>query len=79
MHRAKTRKRSYRMLPTIRKAIWKIRQVSVFCAHGAGFVVPWDQVEDYMHLNSGVELNGLDSETWYDDVDYAEKSGYSGG
>ena len=45
---------------------------SVFCAHGAGFVVPWDQVEDYMHLNSGVELNGLDSETWYDDVDYAE-------
>lgn len=48
---------------------------SVFCAHGAGFVVPWDQVEDYMHLNSGVELNGLDSETWYDDVDYAENPG----
>ena len=23
---------------------------SVFCAHGAGFVVPWDQVPDYMHL-----------------------------
>lgn len=23
---------------------------SVFCAHGAGFVVPWDQVKDYMHL-----------------------------
>lgn len=23
---------------------------SVFCAHGAGFVVEWDQVEDYMHL-----------------------------
>ena len=23
---------------------------SVFCAHGAGFVVDWDQVEDYMHL-----------------------------
>ena len=23
---------------------------SVFCAHGAGFVVPWDQVEQYMHL-----------------------------
>lgn len=23
---------------------------SVFCAHGAGFVVPWDQVEDYMHV-----------------------------
>ena len=26
---------------------------SVFCAHGAGFIVKWDQVEDYMHLNSG--------------------------
>lgn len=24
---------------------------SVFCAHGAGFVVPWDQVPDYMHLD----------------------------
>lgn len=23
---------------------------SVFCAHGAGFVVPWDEVEKYMHL-----------------------------
>ena len=25
---------------------------SVFCAHGAGFVVPWDQVTRYMHLES---------------------------
>lgn len=23
---------------------------SVFCAHGAGFVVPWEDVEHYMHL-----------------------------
>ena len=23
---------------------------SVFCAHGAGFVVPWDEVDNYMHL-----------------------------
>lgn len=23
---------------------------SVFCAHGSGFVVPWDEVENYMHL-----------------------------
>lgn len=23
---------------------------SVFCAHGAGFVVPWDEVDFYMHL-----------------------------
>ena len=27
---------------------------SVFCAHGAGFVVPWDQVEAYMHLESAL-------------------------
>lgn len=26
---------------------------SVFCAHGAGFVVNWEQVEDYMHVESG--------------------------
>ena len=25
---------------------------SVFCAHGAGFHVPWDQVKSYMHLES---------------------------
>ncbi len=25
---------------------------SVFCAHGAGFNVKWDQVQDYMHLDS---------------------------
>lgn len=24
---------------------------SVFCAHGAGFVVEWDRVEEYMHLD----------------------------
>lgn len=28
---------------------------SVFCAHGAGFVVPWDEVEDYMHLENTLE------------------------
>ncbi len=26
---------------------------SVFCAHGAGFNVPWDQVREHMHLDSG--------------------------
>ncbi|MBR3105541.1 MAG: NYN domain-containing protein [Lachnospiraceae bacterium] len=25
---------------------------SVFCAHGAGFVVPWNEVRDYMHVES---------------------------
>ncbi len=28
---------------------------SVFCSHGAGFIVPWYQVTDYMHLG-GVEV-----------------------
>lgn len=26
---------------------------SVFCAHGAGFVVNWDQVDEYAHVESG--------------------------
>jgi len=25
---------------------------SVFCAHGAGFVVPWNEVENYMHVET---------------------------
>lgn len=25
---------------------------SVFCAHGAGFIVPWDEVKDHMHIES---------------------------
>lgn len=25
---------------------------SVFCSHGAGFVVPWDEVHEHMHLES---------------------------
>ena len=28
---------------------------SVFCAHGGGFTVKWDQVKDYMHLESGLK------------------------
>jgi predicted RNA-binding protein with PIN domain len=28
---------------------------SVFCAHGAGFTVKWDQVPEYMHLESCVK------------------------
>lgn len=28
---------------------------SVFCAHGVGFTVKWDQVKDYMHLESGLK------------------------
>lgn len=28
---------------------------SVFCSHGAGFVVPWNQVPEYMHIESQLE------------------------
>ncbi len=28
---------------------------SVFCAHGAGFTVKWNQVKEYMHLESGLK------------------------
>ncbi len=28
---------------------------SIFCAHGAGYYVPWDQVEEHMHL-AGLDL-----------------------
>jgi small GTP-binding protein len=30
---------------------------SVFCSHGAGFVVRWDQVREYMHVESGLSLD----------------------
>ncbi|MBO5282045.1 MAG: TetM/TetW/TetO/TetS family tetracycline resistance ribosomal protection protein [Lachnospiraceae bacterium] len=32
---------------------------SVFCAHGAGFQVPWDQVDDYAHVDTGDKLRQL--------------------
>ena len=28
---------------------------SVFCAHGAGFNVPWNEVRNYMHIDTAVE------------------------
>ena len=34
---------------------------SVFCAHGAGFNVPWNQVEEYMHLE-GLDLTEPEEE-----------------
>lgn len=30
---------------------------SVFCAHGAGFLVKWDQVPEYAHLETGLEFD----------------------
>ena len=51
---------------------------SVFCSHGAGFVVPWYQVEEYMHLDTEI------SEKYQDDFSQEEttyqppKSAYQG-
>ena len=36
---------------------------SVFCSHGAGFVVPWDKVRDYMHVESGIKLEDPQEES----------------
>jgi len=30
---------------------------SVFCSHGSGFVVKWDKVPEYMHINTGILKN----------------------
>lgn len=40
---------------------------SVFCAHGAGFVVPWYEVEEYMHLE------GTEIQEWDDVYDDSEE------
>ncbi|MBQ9805252.1 MAG: NYN domain-containing protein [Clostridia bacterium] len=34
---------------------------SVFCAHGAGFVVPWNEVENYKHLEANVTMPSAES------------------
>ena len=36
---------------------------SVFCAHGAGFVVKWDEVDTYAHIQTELGLEESDQET----------------
>lgn len=50
---------------------------SVFCAHGAGFLVNWDQVEEYMHVDSpfGKKTENEESE---ETVSHPVYRGYSG-
>ena len=33
---------------------------SVFCAHGSGFNVPWNEVENYMHVKTSLNFNDPD-------------------
>lgn len=35
---------------------------SVFCSHGAGFIVPWDEAKSYMHVESDFALGAGNSE-----------------
>lgn len=50
---------------------------SVFCAHGAGFIVGWDEVKDYMHLDSCL-APGFDRE-YGEMMDGASLAGGAGG
>ncbi len=53
---------------------------SVFCAHGAGFVVPWDEVPNYMHLASIIKEEKEKKEEFrissYEEPKKARTSGY---
>lgn len=44
---------------------------SVFCSHGAGFIVLWDKVKDYAHLNSSDFFN--DKEKYVEDNPIVER------
>ena len=47
---------------------------SVFCAHGAGFLVDWDAVKDYMHLESYLQKKDASSgETASNQASYTEE------
>lgn len=35
---------------------------SVFCSHGAGYVVPWNEVREHMHVSSGISFGNSGEE-----------------
>ena len=35
---------------------------SIFCSHGAGFLVPWDRVPDFMHLEGAGDIDSDDED-----------------
>ena len=48
---------------------------SVFCAHGGGYYVPWDQVAAMAHVDSGLALNAQEEPepaAGLDDLDVRE-------
>ena len=49
---------------------------SVFCAHGAGFVVPWDEVREHMHVETPDDIRALlNGDTYVQDHE-AEADGF---
>ncbi|MDO5337871.1 MAG: TetM/TetW/TetO/TetS family tetracycline resistance ribosomal protection protein [Eubacteriales bacterium] len=51
---------------------------SVFCAHGAGFLVSWDEVETYMHLESPLKQNQKEDPAQEAALPRSSYRGYSG-
>lgn len=48
---------------------------SVFCTHGSGFLVDWDEVKDYMHVESYLQKKGdLSGETAPNPTSYTEEN-----
>ena len=47
---------------------------SVFCAHGAGFVVPWNQVENYMHISFCLQIEKEENSTFQNNKSVIKKS-----
>ena len=52
---------------------------SVFCAHGAGFQVPWDRVRDYMHVESRFPAESTEVQEELQNVPVRESRAASGG
>ncbi|MCO1604129.1 translation factor GTPase family protein [Desulfosporosinus nitroreducens] len=46
---------------------------SVFCAHGSGFLVEWDAVKDYMHVESYLQQKDSSIETAPNQASYTEE------
>ncbi|SHI99115.1 translation factor GTPase family protein [Desulfosporosinus lacus] len=46
---------------------------SVFCAHGSGFLVEWDAVKDYMHVESYLRQEDSSIETALNQASYTEE------
>lgn len=46
---------------------------SVFCAHGAGFLVEWDKVKDYMHLEGYYQKKSVSLTTPQNQSSYTEE------